>query len=819
MLYLCPMRWCLLYLFLTLPFLEFSQKSLEAYATSEKILIDGEFSEESWSKAQVAGDFVQFKPNPGNSSSQRTEVRLMYDDQAIYVAAKCYDKPEHVSKVLSLRDDFNANVDNFQLFLDTYNDDQNGFAFGVSSMGVQYDAKQFVDDESPELNMVWKSAVVRNEEGWQVEIKIPYSAFRFPKKEIQDWGINFFRYISRNREETLWSPHKPDFENWPAQYGSLTNLKGIEPPLRLAFIPYVSAYVDHYPLNAQGQSNWSSSFNGGMDIKLGLNEAFTLDMTLVPDFGQVMFDNQVLNLSPFEIQFNENRQFFTEGTELFNKSGLFYSRRIGVQSPFSVLSTNLNENEYLKDVPTNAQLYNASKLTGRTKKGLGIGVFNGITAEQFATAVNSVSAEERSVVVSPITNYNVIVLDQNLKNNSYLTLTNTNVLRDGSFYDANVTGLNSKFNSKNNKYFITASGTLSNKRYTSNHELGHNFSTSIGKQTGNFILNGVYFEESDTYDPNDLGFNTNNNKRNISLNASYRIYKPFWKIIQTQASGSLNYMRLYNPNTYTYTMLNANLFALVKGFHATGLRVEGSLTKGYDYFEPRTQGMFFIQPRWLDCNYWISSNYQKRLAIDAGIGYTFISEKDWKDYRYSISPRFRLSDKVFLVYSWEHFFTFNAKGYAIEYGTPAISSNEIVFGKRDNITITNTINVSYTMTSRMGLTFRLRHYRSSLEYDSFYYLNDNGTLSSNDLNGLDINGESAYNTNFNAFTIDLVYRWVFLPGSEISFVWKNSIFSTDKRVNETYLDNISRMFDYSPLNSLSIKVLYWLDYQSLKKKK
>ncbi len=123
------------------------------------------------------------------------------------------------------------------------------------------------------------------------------------------------------------------------------------------------------------------------------------------------------------------------------------------------------------------------------------------------------------------------------------------------------------------------------------------------------------------------------------------------------------------------------------------------------------------------------------------------------------------------------------------------------------------------MTSRMGLTFRLRHYRSSLEYDSFYYLNDNGTLSSNDLNGLDINGESAYNTNFNAFTIDLVYRWVFLPGSEISFVWKNSIFSTDKRVNETYLDNISRMFDYSPLNSLSIKVLYWLDYQSLKKKK
>lgn len=813
------MRWYLIFVFLSLPFLYYSQKSLEAFATTEKILIDGEITEDSWSKAQVAGDFVQFKPNPGTPSTQRTEVRFIYDDQAIYIAAKCFDKPEHVSKVLSQRDDFNANVDNFQVFLDTYNDDQNGFAFGVSSMGVQYDAKQFVDDESPELNMVWNSAVVRNEEGWQVEMRIPYSAFRFPKKEVQDWGINFFRYISRNREETLWSPHKPDFDNWPAQYGSLTNLKGIEPPLRLAFMPYVSAYADHFPMNVEGQSNWSSSFNGGMDIKLGLNEAFTLDMTLVPDFGQVVFDNQVLNLSPFEIQFNENRQFFTEGTELFNKSGLFYSRRIGIQSPYSVLSTNLEVNEYLKNVPSNAQLFNASKLTGRTKKGLGIGVFNGITAEQSAIAVNELTMEEREIVVSPLTNYNVLVLDQNLKNNSYLTLTNTNVMRDGSFYDANVTGLNSKFNTKNNKYFVSASGTLSNKLFSNGNDLGHNFSTSIGKQTGNLIISGSYFEESDTFDPNDLGFNTNNNKRNLNLSASYRIFKPFWKVIQTAISGNLAYMRLYSPSVYTYTMLNTNLFALVKGFHATGLRFEGSLTEGYDYFEPRTPGMFFINPRWLDCNYWISSNYQKRLAIDAGVGYAFISVKDWQDYRYSISPRLRLSDKLFLVYSWEHNFTINARGYAIEYGTPAVTSDKVVFGKRDNITITNTINLSYTMTSKMGVTFRLRHYRSSLEYDQFYFLNDDGRLTPNDLTGLDVNGESAYNTNFNAFTIDFVYRWVFLPGSEVSVVWKNSIFSTDKRVNETYLDNVSRMFDYSPLNSFSIKVLYWLDYQSLKKKK
>jgi hypothetical protein len=151
--------------------------------------IDGEAKELSWDSTMVASDFVQYKPSPGTPSTQKTEVRFMYDDDAIYVFALCHDKPEHVSKVLSQRDDFNANVDNFQLFLDTYNDDQNGFDFGVSSMGVQYDSKLFATGENVDLNMAWQSQVVRNEKGWQVEIRIPYSAFRFPKGEVQNWGI------------------------------------------------------------------------------------------------------------------------------------------------------------------------------------------------------------------------------------------------------------------------------------------------------------------------------------------------------------------------------------------------------------------------------------------------------------------------------------------------------------------------------------------------------------------------------------------------------------------------------------------------------
>lgn len=808
-----------LLIFLSLEFCGSSQKSIEAFATDEKIVIDGQLNEKSWETAHKIQDFTQYKPQPGNPSTQQTEVQIAYDDGAIYIAARCFDKPEHVSKILSQRDDFNANVDNFQVILDTYNDDQNGFSFGVSSMGVQADSKLFVSNESPELNMVWSSAVEQNENGWQLEMRIPFSALRFPKTEVQDWGINFFRYISRNREESTWCPVKPDFDNWPAQCGSLTNLKGIEPPTRLAFIPYVSAYVDHFASNVEGKSNWSRSFNGGMDIKYGLNEAFTLDMTLVPDFGQVVFDNQVLNLSPFEIQFNENRQFFTEGTELFSKSGLFYSRRIGIQSPYSVLSANLKENEYLTNVPASSQLYNATKLSGRTKTGLGIGVFNAITAEQKAIAVNELTNEERSVIASPLTNYNVLVFDQNLKNNSYITLTNTNVMREGMFYDANVTGLNTKVNTKNNKYYVSGRTAISNKFQTNSTKTGYNYGLNAGKQTGKFVIHGAYFEESNTYDPNDLGFNTNNNKRVLETTIGYRKFKPFWRFNQFSSYLTLSYNRLYKPDAYSATYLNGSVFGNSKKFHACGLQFYSAITENYDFFEPRQEGMYFTRPKWIDFGGWISSNYQKRFAVDAGFNYVVVARDNWMEYYYNVSPRLRVTDKIFFIYEYNQSFSFNSQGYAVAFGTPAVSSDKVVFGSRDRIDITNTINIQYTLTNRMGMTFRLRHYRSTLSYDSFYDLNIDGSLTPNQQTGLDVNGETVYNTNFNAFTIDLVYRWVFLPGSEVNIVWKNAIFSNDKKVEETYFNNVTSMMNYDPLNSFSIKILYWLDYQSLKRKK
>jgi hypothetical protein len=195
------------------------------------------------------------------------------------------------------------------------------------------------------------------------------------------------------------------------QEGIWKGVSHIKPPLRLQFSPYFSVYANHYPYNLPDQKNWTGQVNGGLDVKYGINQAFTLDATLIPDFGQVQSDNLVLNLTPFEVKYNEYRNFFTEGTELFSKGNLFYSRRIG-GSPIHEYDVynNLDSNETVIKNPTESKLINATKISGRTQNGLGIGFLNAITKPQYATIENTATKEERQELTDPLTNYNVLFL-------------------------------------------------------------------------------------------------------------------------------------------------------------------------------------------------------------------------------------------------------------------------------------------------------------------------------------------------------------------------------------------------------------------------
>lgn len=795
----------------------------EVTRAAEAPQIDGILSDPAWLTAEKAGNFVQTSPSPGEPAHQHTEVYVVYDNVAVYIAARMYDvSGDSVMTQLAQRDDY-TNCDWFGVGFDTYNNDINAFIFAVYATGVQFDAVHRDGFDDNTWNAVWQSAVSIVEDGWIAEIKIPYSALRFPEAQVQDWGMNFSREVRRIREQSSWSYIDPNVSGQVNQWGSATGIENIEAPVRLSFSPYVSGYLEHFPYGISDVDDWSTSYNGGMDVKYGINDAFTLDMTLIPDFGQTKFDNRVLNLSPFEVRYNENRQFFTEGLEMFDDE-LFYSRRVGAM-PIGFWSaySQAGDEETVVDNPTSSQLINATKVSGRTDSGLGIGVFNGVTKAMYAT-IQSPEGKQRKVLTDPLTNYNVVVFDQQLVNNSSVTLTNTNVWREGNYYDANVSGLDFDLYDKNiawNLYGGGAASQLYGITEEGEAELGYTYYGGLSNVAGQWNYGVDFGIETDKYDPNDLGFLYNNNSQWYGTYVSYNTYEPKGKFLRTWRALALNYSRLYNPNVFTDFSINMDAGATFRNFMTAGGWGAYWPTETYDYFEPRVQGRYFTYNPGVAVGGFISSDYSKPFALDVNGSLGKFIDQDRLNIDISISPRMRFSDKFMLILSVARFDNINDLGSAIDnyYYSPTFIGEDIIFAKRDRVTYENTVSGSYIFNNKMGVTLTARHYWSTVKYEEFYALTNDGYLEEYPgYDGLDAQGNSLHDISYNAFTIDLVYQWVFAPGSQLSLVYKNFIETEGYKVDPDYFANFSKTLKAEQLNSFSVKVLYYIDYLYFKKR-
>ena len=395
------------------------------------------------------------------------------------------------------------------------------------------------------------------------------------------------------------------------------------------------------------------------------------------------------------------------------------------------------------------------------------------------------------------------------------------MLREGNFYDANVTALNANLNTKDNKFFLNGRSAVSQKYAAIENELGYNLGLSAGKQRGNLIYSLNYFEEDDQYDPNDLGFNPVNNRRFVNAFIGYRYFKPWWKFVRMTTNVSLSYNRLYRPNVYTESNLDWSAFAMTKHFDAYGVSAYTSFTEKYDYFEPRVWGSYFVLPRWYGAGGWISTNYQKPLAVDANFYYVgFAENPSWKYLNYMFSPRIRASNKILVTLNWSIEDQRNERGYAVQFGAPVDTVSGILFGERNRMNLSQYLEFNYTLNNRMNIALRTRHYWSVLSYSRFFTLAEDGSLVPNATLGLTADGSSAYDLNYNAFTVDCAYRWVFKQGSELSLVWKSAIFTSGNTLNIGYFRNMDDMFNAGLTNnSFSIKLLYWLDVAELKKLK
>ena len=791
-------------------------KTINAVKLTLPVKIDGNLDDPAWQTVAAISDFITSHPEFGKPSAHKTTVKVAYDDVAVYVGAYLYDNPENIRTQLTARDVMDRqDVDIFTMGFDTYLDRQNAFLFRLSSAGVQYDAKG-AQNNSPVYDVtwdaVWESRVSIKNDGWVAEVKIPFSAIRFSKKDIQDWGVNFARFCRKDNENSIWNPVNPNINGDINQWGTWKGLQNIRPPLRLSFLPYVSGGVRVSPT---GNGNVTELLkSGGMDVKYGISESFTLDMTLIPDFAQVQSDNLLLNTTPFEIKFEDYRPFFTEGTELFNKAGLFYSRRIGAapSGAGDVLSRYGNSPDYkISKNPGITRLINATKFSGRTKSNLGIGVFNAITAPMYAKLTNLHTGADSGILTEPLSNYNIVVFDKALNNRSSISFTNTNVLRKNNSRNANVSSLDLSLFDKKNMYNFTWTGRYSAIWGNSRNKNGFTTTAGFGKVSGLIRYKALLNVEDNKYDPNDMGYLTNNNSVEYSGNIGYYALKPTKKFINQIYSVTLHNSHLYYPFKWAVFEMKASAFVLFKNFWDITAVFQSSPVWTNDYFVNTAvyTGHFLKRSPYYYLGINGSTDSRKKLFFSYELGGAespLPADPFWTSYfglRYRFTDKFQLSTSMAVQQdrgNWGWAFMNNPDG------SPVIS-------RRNTKTNTGIISAQYGFTKRMNATIRLRHYWSALNNTNFYQLKPDGYWNEIPF----INGK---NIGYNTFNIDMFYTWDFLLGSRITLAWKNALGNNayiDPYINTSYLKNFGRALDNPHSNEVTVKIVYFLDYLKLKK--
>ncbi len=384
-------------------------------------VVDGHLDDPVWARVAPVTDFVQRNPIEGAEASERTEVRFAYNDGALYVAFRGFDRnPDRIDSRLVRRDEF-VSADNFSLYIDSYGDGRTAFEFTFNPSGARRDV--FIYDDGAGRDDSWDPvydwATRTDSLGWTVELRIPFSQLRFAAADEIAFGLRIRRSINRRNEEVNWPFFPRDQAGEVSNYGRLTGLVAVPAPRRLEFLPYVAGSASFEP-GEEGNpfaTGRKSDLRVGGDIKLGVTSSVTLDATVNPDFGQVEADPAVVNLSAFESFFPERRPFFVEGTNLFSfgleapenrgffgrggQEGLVYTRRIG-RAP--QVSSEV-DGGYAETV-NQTTILGAAKLSGQVGKGWAVGLLQAVTAKEWGATVDSAGVEGRAPV-EPLTSYTV----------------------------------------------------------------------------------------------------------------------------------------------------------------------------------------------------------------------------------------------------------------------------------------------------------------------------------------------------------------------------------------------------------------------------
>ncbi|MBI4810518.1 MAG: carbohydrate binding family 9 domain-containing protein, partial [Ignavibacteriales bacterium] len=539
------------------------------------IKIDGILSEQEWQRPGIT-DFTQKDPIEGAQPTFKTEVWIVYDDEAIYVAGKMYD--DHPDSIVSRvgRRDAELNSDWFAIAFDSYHDRRTGFFFGVYPSGSVLDGILYNDSwDDDSWDGVWDVATQIDDKGWTAEFRIPYSQLRFAEQNEYIWGVNIARMIERNKEE-VWYVMIPKKESgFVSHFADLIGIKNIHPPSRIEILPYVVSSLELTNQYEEGDPfNDGSKFTGnaGADVKIGLGSNLTLNATINPDFGQVEVDPAVVNLSQYETFFDEKRPFFVDGSNYFNfgyggannnygfnwgSPDFFYSRRIGRPPQGET------QHDGFIDCPDATTILAATKLTGKLIDGWSLGMLHAFTQREIAE-VEDDEGIRYSEVVEPFTSYNIIrSLREFNKGRQALGIIGTAVVRDMNrpyLHDyfnqpSYALGIDGWTNLDTNRNYVIT-GWLAASRIEGSHQRmidvqesylhyfqrpdqdyvkvdsnashlsGYAGRIAIKKEKGNVIFNTAFGFITPEFDVNDLGFQSRTNILNAHLVLGYRWLEP-----------------------------------------------------------------------------------------------------------------------------------------------------------------------------------------------------------------------------------------------------------------------------------------------------
>lgn len=788
-------------------------KTAIAVRINEEIKIDGDLSESAWKKAIPISDFVQLEPYEGENPSEKTEVRILYNDKAIYLGFILYDsEPLKIVSRLTRRDR-DVESDKVNIIFDTFHDHKTAYFFSVNSAGVKVDGIITGDGLrfDTEWDGIWEASTKITDIGWVCEIEIPFATLRFGTSK--EWGVNFERYISRKKELVQWALISKKETGRVSKIGHLEGLSEINSAKGVEIYPYVAPKLILSPESEPGVETRDFRFDFGVDLKYKITNDFVLNTTFNPDFSQVEADQVVLNLTTYETFYPEKRQFFTDGSQFFTfgapggRGGgrfagmqIFYSRRIG-KRPSGFPS--VPEGGKIVYFPERTKILNAVKLTGKTQNGISLGFINALTSPEKATVSDSLGNKYK-VLVEPLANYTVLRLQKDVMNNSAVGFILTNTSKNGAI-PSTVSGLDWDLRFKSNTYsfagFVAFSKTSRNEGRPAS---AGRF--SLGKIAGkNFLYSTSYDYTAKGFYINDVGFFRRDNDHGGSTELRFKQdISPFWIIRRYYAGIRYNYRWNFDGVTI---MRGIGFDQMIEFLNYWSFSIFGfySPWRVYDDRETRGNGLYLGKSRY-NVNFLLRSDSRKNVVINLeyGFGEWGFEEsenvKRWQN-RYEIGFVFKPADWIELEIGNQLRFVRNEEAWVKN-----IETNEgyfSVFGDRSTDEFDLTLRGTVTFTRDLSFQIYAQTFVAKGHYQNFKILKTPELLMPYDYTD---------NPDFNSqtFNLNLIVRWEYKSGSVLYFVVTQSRNNRGSDYFQSLSRDIAGVFRAPALNGIYLKLNHCL---------